>query len=155
MTEPHESCIGYNEEGKPLFSDAVDSNESIEMIQEYALGYMEKFSSVFQDELAWLPVQFADACLPFECFLHSPKRSEKRWMQNYELDNDAGDGLHLSECSQIWRTCRTDYWIAKHCLGKYGRHAVRFIMLSIYNRNELKRLVLKRMPNKHRRQKDS
>lgn len=145
LSETHASCTGYTTEGEPIFSSDSDGNALLKEMQEHAAAYMEAFSSSFREDLAWLPLQYADACLPFETFLHSPLATEKRWLQNLNSDNEAGDGVHDTEVLQFWRVLRTDYWIARHHLGKWGRHIARFLMLSIYDRQELKERIQSRL----------
>ena len=145
LTEPHPSCIGYTERGNCLFSTKSEDNALVAEAQKHAIAFMESFSSIFQEDLLWLPLQYTDACLPFETFLHSPLRSEKAWIQNLNSDNEAGAGIQDTELLQFWRVLRTDYWIAQHHLGSLGRHVVRFLMLSVYDRQDLEKRIKRKL----------
>ena len=148
LTEEAPSCIGYTADGEPIMGETEGSQELIDEIHGYALRYMETFTGIFREDSRRLPLEYSDACLPFETFLTSPSSAEKHWVKGLEAENSIDSGVTDFKCYNFWRELRTDYWIAKHHLGKTGRHAVRFVMLTYTNRDELKLLIKKRLPKR-------
>ena len=146
MIEDAPSCLGYNPDGKVLRGEQTDKSLLLQEIHKQTLAYMDTFVSVFKEDIRWLPTEYVSACLPFEAFLHSPGSRVLKWMKNLDEEDSFDTGVKDYTSFNFWRELRTDYWIARHHLGKSGRHAVRFIMLTYTDREELKQLIKKRLP---------
>jgi len=151
MIEEAPSCIGYSETGMPIMEEETAKPRLLHEMHEQALDYMEAFCSAFKEDVGWLPTEYVSACLPFEAFLHSPGRAASKWVKNLNEEDYFGARGKDYKSYNFWRELRTDYWIARHHLGKYGRHAVRFMMLTYTDREELKQLIKKRMPNRFKK----
>ena len=151
LTEDAPSCIGYTKEGIPVLEKKEEQQILVKEMQAHALRYMKEFTETFREYVPWLPMDYADACLPMEAFLHSPDHFEREWVKDLEAENYIDSAVKEFKCCNFWRKLRTDYWIADHHLGKYGRHAVRFIMLTCTDRDELRTLIEKRIPGKIKR----
>lgn len=148
LAEHAPSCIGYELDGTPIREDKADFEDILEEIQKHAVAYMEDVTSIFGEDILWLPLQLPNACHPFDTFLHSPAYADKKWIRYLNADNDAASGLKLYQCYDFWRRLRMDYWAASHHLGKYGRYAAIGAMLLVNDRDDLKKTIKKRLPHK-------
>lgn len=148
LTESYPSCVGYTEDGQPLTENKQDIDTIIARMQDEAISYLREFVSTFGEDISWLPMQLANACLPFETFLHSPLLQDRRWVRNLNADNDAASGLRIFQCYDFWRRLRVDYWVANHHIGKYGRYAALCVLLLITDRHDFKKAMKKRLPHR-------
>ena len=148
LAEHAPSCIGYEHDGKPIMSEQMEFDKILVEIQNYAVAYMKDYIEIFADDISWLPMQYSNACHPFETFLHTPPRADRRWIRYLNADNDAASGLRLYQCYDFWRRVRMDYWAAYHHLGKYGRYAAIGLMLLFTDRYDLQKTINKRLPRK-------
>ena len=148
MIENAPSCLGYSSAGEPVLGEQAEQPHLLQEMHEEALGFMEAFCSTFKEDIQCLPMEYISACLPFEAFLHSPGHAALKWVKNLDEEDSFDTGVKDYTSYNFWRELRTDYWIARHHLGKYRRHAVRFVMLTYTDREELKQLIRKRIPEK-------
>lgn len=148
LAEHAPSCIGYEPDGSPIREEKAEFEDILEEIQKHAVAYMEEVTSIFGEDIIWLPMQLPNACHPFDTFLHSPVHADKKWIRYLNADNTAASGLKLYQCYDFWRRLRMDYWAASHHLGKYGRYACIGAMLLFNDRDDLKKTIKKRLPHK-------
>lgn len=148
MIENAPSCLGYGSSGEPVMEEKAGQLRLLQEMHKQALTYMETFTSAFKEDLSWLPMEYVSACLPFEAFLHSPGKATLKWVKDLDEEDSFDTGVKDYKSYNFWRELRTDYWIANHHLGKYGRHAIRFLMLTYTDREELKQLIKKRLPKR-------
>ncbi len=141
LTEDAPTCLGYLEDGKPQMSRSSDGDRMVARLQEIAVKYMKEFTAIFKEDTFWLPMDYQDACLPYETFLHSPSTASIKWVRKLEAENEFDSGLKVFNCFQYWYSLRTDYLIAHHHLEGLTKYAIRFVMLFNTDRNELKKRV--------------
>ena len=151
LAEHASSCVGYEPDGNPIMEEKADFENILEEMHKHAVAYMEEVTTIFGEDLYWLPLQLPNACQPFDTFLHSPTYADKKWIRYLNADNDAASGLRLYQCYDFWRRLRMDYWAASHHLGKYGRYAAIGIMLLFTDRYDLQKTIKKRLPHKVRK----
>ena len=151
LTERFPSCVGYSPEGEAVMSESDDSDALTARLQEQAAAYIKDFVSAFQEDLFWLPVEPADACLPMEAFLHSPTAKDKKWVRSLEVENSFESSLRLFNCQKYWEKARTDYWIAAHHCGRLERYSVLFLYYLFADPETLQSKLSKKMPDSVKR----
>ncbi len=146
LTEPSPTCIGYTKDGNVLYAKEKDNtNLFIHKLQEYSISYIEQFISIFRDDTLWLPLSYQNACLPMETFLTSPCPADRKWLGKFTAEDYAGTGEIQFDITKSWFVLRSDFWIASHHLGRFGRRVARYILLAITDQKELKSLILKKL----------
>lgn len=150
LTEAAPSCIGYTENGDPQEGDNKEIEKLISDLQRKALSFIEDFTGVFKEDCTWIPLQPSNACLLLEAFLHTPNIAERKWIKKVNADNEAASGLRVFNCYSFWRRLRVDYWASSHHFGQYRRYMLMFVLLLATDRQDLKKAIRKRLPNKLR-----
>ena len=146
LTESSPSCVGYTNEGKIVYDTESDSAfPFIHQLQDYSISFIKQFISIFKDDTLWLPLSYQNACLPLEAFLTSPCPADRKWIGKLTAEDYVGAGEKSFDISKSWFILRSDYWIANHHLGSYGRRIAQWIILAMTDRKELKAKVLRKL----------
>ena len=134
------SCIGYTPDGLPVMEEG-ERQPLLEEMHRYALEYMERFVSIFREDVFRIPMTYTDACHPLESFLHSPGRAELRWVRGLETEDDFDWSISGLGCFERWRRMRLHYRTARLHLSKPAEYAVWAVYFGLHDRAELMRRV--------------
>ena len=150
LQEDAPSCVAYHPDGAPIMAETKEVNPLVVEIQKHAMEFIQNYISVFQEDLFWLPMDFIDAALPMESFLHKPGLSGEKWVRSLELEDSMHRNFGTPHTLTFWRTYRTQYWVAKHHGGQMERYFLLSVMLLFTDRNELVNSVRRTMTKKFR-----
>ena len=139
QSEDGPTCEGYGGDGRALLEDGHRPQEVIRAMHEGALAFMEDFTALFGEDVQGLPMDHLAACLPFEAFLHSPDRSEKRMFRTLRFDDPFGGNTRGRLFRRNWQSGRLNYWSARHHLRKIPRYGVQFFVCLFTDPGKLKR----------------
>lgn len=109
------SCIGYDQDGRPIFDQACANNDEIEMISELQRGareFVQEFYDNFGHLLQYVPYKSFEVSLPLEAFLRFGAETDGGIFSVVEFDDAVYGGdksINLKEIIDMATEWLPDY----------------------------------------------
>lgn len=104
VSENGPSCIGYDENGRPVLEDFVPDSPScleIASLHNAAEQFIKDYLSVFADEFGLMRMRYVDLCLPFEIFNSGARYADRKWTECIDFEDDFCEG-HRNTLLDLW-----------------------------------------------------
>lgn len=130
LAENAPSCIGYSDGGGVLFEeDHREADTTIIVMQKAAIQFVQDMVRIFDEDLKLLPFRITNACAPFEYFLHSGSRVDRRGLITADFENDFVRANSQISILRFWEDLQRKYKMAQ--MAKHVGPFLRFVIQTL------------------------